>query len=88
MSKQKPVCRTCGGDDVGCDASTQWNVQLKIDRRCPECGGSETLRGRADVLWDDRLQAWLLSHLEDEIECAECGWMGSLDETAFDPAVA
>lgn len=49
--------------------------------RCPQCGDDRHLYGRADSRWNPDLGEWVTSEMEDEIECTECDWSGSIDET-------
>ena len=50
------------------------------DYKCPKCGDDTSLYGRSDTRWDPEEDAWVLSDMEDEIDCASCDWAGSLRE--------
>lgn len=51
--------------------------------RCPECGDRDHLYGRADARWSHDDQDWIVTFMEDEIECTECDWSGPLAETVY-----
>lgn len=52
-------------------------------RRCPECGDRDHLYGRADCKWNHDRQEWVVGDMEDQIECTECDWSGSVDDTVM-----
>lgn len=54
-----------------------------LHHRCPECGGRDHLYGRADCRWSYDAQEWVVTDLEDEIDCGSCGWVGSLADTVL-----
>lgn len=63
-------------------------MSTKIHHRCPECGDRDHLYGRSDCRWDFDAQEWVVGDMEDQIECSDCDWSGSLTETMFAEAVA
>lgn len=58
-------------------------AEPKIHRRCPECGGRDHLYGRSDCRWDFALQEWVVGDMEAEIECTDCDWSGTLEQTIY-----
>ncbi|CAB4120962.1 hypothetical protein UFOVP4_32 [uncultured Caudovirales phage] len=50
MTNIKPTCPSCGGEDVGCEASAVWNVETQAwelsttydNEWCNACGDSHT----------------------------------------------
>lgn len=55
----------------------------KTHMRCPECGGRDDLSGRADVRWDFEAQDWVVTDLEDQVDCMVCDWTGSARELVY-----
>ena len=54
---------------------------VPVARCCPNCGGTDSLYGRADIRWShDRLE-WIVGDMEDGIECTECDWSGTMADT-------
>ncbi len=39
---------------------------------CPKCGDNTHLYRGADLLWDPRVEAWVVEHIDDTAECTEC----------------
>lgn len=56
----------------------------QLHHRCPECGDRDHLYGRADVRWDFDRQEWTVGDMEDQIECTECDWSGTTEQTVFE----
>ena len=44
------------------------------------CGADTHLYGRADTRWDPGEDTWVIADMEDEIDCTNCSWAGSLRE--------
>lgn len=62
----------------------------KFEMRCPKCGSPNIARD-ASVRWSYDEQAWILSGLQDNIACQDCGAdeidgrRVAIDESEFDP---
>ena len=59
-------------------------MSAELHHRCPECGDREHLYGRVDVRWNFERQEWVSGAMEDDFECTECDWSGSLEETMME----
>ncbi|WP_226018437.1 hypothetical protein [Novosphingobium sp. FKTRR1] len=53
----------------------------KVHHRCPECGDRDHLSGRSDSRWDFARQEWVVGDMEDQVECMECDWSGTMQQT-------
>lgn len=62
---------------------TKMEPTTKTHMRCPECGGRDDLSGRADVRWDFEAQDWVVTDLEDQVDCMVCDWTGSARELVY-----
>lgn len=40
--------------------------------KCPKCGDQAHIYGRADVRWNETLNAWEVGDVEELLECTEC----------------
>ena len=50
-------------------------------RRCPECGDRDHLYGNTDSKWSHDRQEWVSFRMDDIVECTECDWSGSVEDT-------
>lgn len=55
-------------------------------RRCRECGDRDHLYSTTEVRWSHDDQMWTATgaNWDTGIECTECDWQGSFDDTLFE----
>ena len=39
---------------------------------CPKCGDNTLIYRKADLLWDPRVEAWIVEFMDEIAECTEC----------------